>query len=86
MTSRKFYRNVIQVEILSEDPMDGDLNLENINYAITDGDCSGRVTSVVNNEELDGKRAAELLLEQASDPEFFQIDEFGNDIDDDYDY
>lgn len=79
MTKRKFYRTVIQVEILSEEPYEGD-DLETIKYDITEGHCSGILKDEVRNEVKNGKEMARLLLDQGSDPEFFQIDEEGNDV------
>lgn len=84
-SKRKFYRTVYQIEVLSEEKFDneGGMSLTDIDNAITDGDCSGRVTFIVNNEEKTGKEMAELLKEQGSDPEFFQLDENGNDLEED---
>jgi len=76
-SKRKFYRTVIQIEILSEEPYEGD-DLENILYDITDGDCSGQISDVVRNEVKNGKEMAGLLIAQGSDPEFFQINEDGD--------
>lgn len=81
-SNRKFYRSVIQVEVLSEEPVDFD-DLTEVDYQITEGDCSGFVTDVVTNEEVDGVRMAKLLEEQGSDPGFFGLDAEGNDADDD---
>jgi len=47
---------------------------------ITEGDCSGKLTTVLQ-EELNGKQAAEALLNQASDPSFFNLTEDGHDLD-----
>ncbi len=84
-SKRKFYRTVYQIEVLSEEKFDneGGMSLTDIDNAITDGDCSGRVKFIVNNEEKTGKEMAELLKEQGSDPEFFQLDENGNDLEED---
>jgi hypothetical protein len=79
-STRKFYRTVVTVEILSEDPFDGTQDLEYIDWAITDGDCSGRKTVTVDNAELDGLAAAALLVAQGSDPEFFGLTEEGEDV------
>lgn len=49
---------------------------------IMDGDCSGKATTMVENQVVSGKRMAKLLQEQGSDPEFFQLDENGNDLED----
>jgi len=45
------------------------------------GDCSGNV-ELTETEVLNGKQIAKKLIDQSSDPEFFQVDEKGNDIDD----
>lgn len=79
MTERKFYRQVVTVEILSEELKDFDNDLEAIAAAITDGDCSG-VVSVEVSDEVDGLAMARLLAAQGSDPGFFMLDEEGNDV------
>ena len=79
MTDRTFHRTVIQVEVLSESPF-GPVDLETLHHMITEGDCSGKLTTVLE-EKLDGKQAAEALLSQASDPSFFNLTEGGDDID-----
>jgi hypothetical protein len=78
--ARTFYRTLVQVEVLSEEPMeDTDVHdLAMLNCAITDGDCSGEV-KIVSREEKSGKEMAELLMAQGSDPGFFNIDAEGND-------
>jgi hypothetical protein len=77
VTNRKFYRNVIMMEVLSETPL-AEMDLGALHEAITTGDCSGRVHWAAE-EALDGATAARLLHAQGSDPEFFQIDQDGND-------
>jgi len=76
MTNRKFYKTIIQVEVLSEQPFEYN-TLDDIARAIND-DCSGQTTTL-SSEELDGKQAAEALMEQASDPAFFRLTEEGED-------
>lgn len=73
------HRTVIQVEILSESPWsDADLHdLITVDYAITDGDCSG-VVKTMSREILTGKEMADALRDQGSDTEFFGLDEDGN--------
>src|SRR6266699_3304219 len=56
MTERKFYRTLVQTEVLSESPV-GEVGLDTLHYMITEGDCSGPVKTVLQ-EELDGKQAA----------------------------
>lgn len=80
LSKRKFYRTVVQVEVLSEEPYDFE-DLEQVRYDITEGHCSGQVTTLPT-EEVDGPAMAKLLRGQGSDPEFFELDEQGNDVDD----
>jgi hypothetical protein len=79
MTDRTFHRTIIQVEVLSESPR-GPVDLETLHHMITEGDCSGKLTTLLE-EELDGKQAASALLNQASDPSFFNLTEDGDDLD-----
>ena len=78
MTNRKFHRTIVQVEILSEEPI-GNYNLESLAHQITLGDWSG-ASAIVLQEELSGKEAAEALKMQASDPSFFNLTSEGNDL------
>ena len=79
MSKRKFYKTIIQLEVLSEYPIE-DKTLGDINYEIDEGDCSGLYTTLVQDEICDGKEMAELLIKQGSEPEFFMLDENGNDL------
>lgn len=81
---RKFYKTIITIEVLSEDePWRG--GLEALHYAITEGDCSAAFGDdyVV---ELTAEEVARELIAQGSDPEFFMLDDDGNDIEDNYDF
>lgn len=79
-SNRRFHRSVIQIEILSEEPLpDHTLcNLELVDAYITDGDCSGKIT-ILSKEEVDSKTMVELLRKQDSDPSFFRLDDEGGD-------
>jgi len=69
MPKKKYYRTIIQTEILSEDPYD----------IACEEDCSIE-KKVLKTEAISGREMAEALIAQGSDPEFFQIDEEGNHI------
>ena len=69
--ARKYYKTIIQVEVLSEDPYNY-IGLNELHYDITDGGCSGK-TSVISSETLSGKQMAKALKEQGSDPGFFNL-------------
>jgi len=79
-SKRKFYKTIITVEVLSEDPRSFGGDLEFLNHAITEGDCSGHVTESPS-EEVDGPTMAKLLEAQGSDSGFFMLDADGNDSD-----
>jgi hypothetical protein len=77
-SKRKFYRTVIQIEVLSEEPYSS-TDLEKINLDITEGAQSGEVTIIFDSEEMNGKTCAEKLQAQGSDPDFFSLNIHGHD-------
>lgn len=79
MKKRDFYKTVITIEVLSEDPLDSNMSLSDLDYFITDGDGSGLIKPW-KRKKINGKQAAKELMKQGSDPSFFQIDEKGEDI------
>ena len=82
--ARRFYKTLILVEVLSEDKPLNFNNLADVHHAITDGDCSGRYDTIAS-DEITPEAAAQGLIAQGSDPEFFQIDKDGNDLTDEDD-
>ena len=79
MSSNTFYRTILTVEVLSEEPVSDALSLADIAREGEDGSFSLDVTS----QETTGVSSAEmatLLLAQGSDPEFFLLDEDGSDL------
>ena len=81
MSKRKFYRTVVKIEVLSEDPLSEELTMGDLEYEITEGDCSGRIIAEAQNEVLTGKECADILIKQGSSTEFFMLEEDGKDID-----
>jgi len=77
-STRKFYRTVFQYEVLSEVPVESS-QLEDIAYECRDGHFSGQMLSQTQ-ETIDAKTAVKALLNQGSDPEFFQLNMDGEDI------
>lgn len=63
------YRTVFQIEVLSRGPYDPNEDLEQINYDIVEGSCSGQVTKI-SSEAVTPEQMAELLTAQGSDPSF----------------
>jgi hypothetical protein len=81
---RKFFKQVIQVTVLSKDvPLEW-VDLSEVERAIDQGDCVGKVEEI-SSTPLTGKEAADALTEFGSEPGFFRITEDGNDDDDDED-
>ena len=81
VSKRKFYREVITFEILSEEPIPDCLSLGDIHYHTTEGHMSGQFGST-KAEIVDGATMAKLLFEQGSEPSFFNLDQNGDDTED----
>lgn len=79
MAKRKFFKTVVTVEVLSEDFPVSSTDLGEIHEMITTGDCSG-VVKITSAEELSPQHAARALVEQGSDPEFFDLHEDGSNV------
>lgn len=79
---KKIYKTIVQVEILSEEPIDSQLSLSQIAEEGDTGSFSIMIKDVRVNQEIKGIRAAREMRKQGSDPEFFDMDEKGNDISD----
>ena len=79
-STRKFYRTLVTVEVLSEDKIPYPTSLEDVVREIMDGDYSGRVLSAFYGVKS-GPEIAKLLKSQGSSPEFFRLDDKGNDLD-----
>lgn len=79
MSDRKFYRTLVKIEVLSEEPISSEIGIETLCAEITTGDYSGLVLWSPG-QEIDGKTAATALIGQGSDPSFFGLDEEGNDV------
>jgi len=70
---RTYYKTIIQVEVLSNDPYDVG-NLEDLHYDITEGDYSGDF-KIISQEKLTKEEMAKALEAQGSDPEFMMPEE-----------
>jgi hypothetical protein len=79
--TKKYYKTVVKVEVLSESPI-AELSLSELDYEITNGNWSGEVL-YGSPKVLNGKEMAKALEKQGSAPEFFMIDENGEDVNED---
>ena len=84
MTKKKLYKSVLKVIIVSDEPYPDSVNLEQVNYDITEGHNSGILEWEYLNAEIVGAEAVKAMEEQGSDPEFFQMDDEGNELEEDY--
>lgn len=77
--TRKFFRQVYTIEVLTEDePMPDPVSLDYIHYQITQGYASGKL-SATPAEQIEAKAMASMLRLQGSQPEFFNITDDGED-------
>jgi len=77
--SRKFFKQVIVVTVLSEDvPLEWD-DLRDLHYAIDQGDYVGQ-TDEVSCQELTPKEAAGALYKLGSEASFFQLTDDGESL------
>lgn len=81
-SSRKFYRSVIQVEVVSDQPMEFEDVLD-IDQEIHYGRCDGEMKKLSMNEEIDGARMASILLAMGRGKNmlrFFNLTDDGEDM------
>lgn len=79
---KTIYRTVIEIEVLSEEPIPDDMGLDEIQDECNEGSFSGIYDFKVKNQEVKGIEAVKLIKAQGTDVEFFQMDEEGNELDD----
>jgi len=73
------YKTRIVVEVLSEEPINENYTLKDIYDEYMEGEFSGQITRQVTTK-LMGKTAANAIVKQGSDPEFFGLDSNGKEI------
>jgi hypothetical protein len=72
-TKEKYYRTIVEIEVLSQYEITEQIELEGLVYEITYGDCSGAV-KIKSSREVGRKKMAKLLELQGS-ADFFFFDE-----------
>lgn len=76
------HKTVITVEILHEHPIHiGSYSLWDIHNIIDEGDWIGQISTKSTNIPKKGKKAVKAVNDLGSSPDFFMMDENGNDID-----
>jgi len=82
MAKKTIYRTVIEIEVLSDEPIPEGMSLNDIEDECNEGSFSGVHDYKIRNEKLVGQDAANATLKQGSSPDFFQMDENGNELED----
>ena len=83
-TKKKLYHKQFVVDVLSEEPIDDSMNLEQIHWEMTNGDFVGKIQTK-KDAVVTGRKAAKMVMAAGSDPMFFQMNEFGNEVPNDCD-
>lgn len=78
---KKLYKTVIQIEVLSEEPYEGNV-LDDIYYDITEGHCSGILVDIARSQLLEVEDSVKEVKKHGTSPEFFGMDEHGFILDD----
>ncbi len=82
MTSkRQFHRYEILIRVLTEDPIPSSMSLKDIIDEATTGGYNMSLERKVGTQ-INGPVAAKYLKSQGTEPEFFNLDSEGNDLDD----
>lgn len=79
---KTIYKTVIQIELLSEYPIDSSSDMSALINEAETGDLSMRTIDKVSNKPIKGKKAIEALAEHGTDLAFFMMDENGNELED----
>ena len=82
LQKKTLYKTVFTVEVLSEEQLDGGVSIGDILEQTVNGDWSGGGIKIASQKKLVGKAAADATLSQGSDTEFFQMDEYGFELQD----
>ncbi len=80
MAKKTIYKTVIRLEILSEEPIPENMSIDDIQEECNTGSFSGIHDITVANKPIKGIAAVKEMRKQGSDPDFFQMDENGNEI------
>ncbi len=76
--TKSLYHTQVTIDILSEEPI-SDIDMNTLTYQLTYGDWSGKINQSKTNQ-VDGEEAVKMCLEHGTDPEFFQMDKSGFEI------
>lgn len=80
MEKKIIYKSVLKVTVLSDEPLPECISLEDVQYGTDEGEWLGHVEWEYNNAETVGAEAVNNIVQAGSDPEFFQMDDKGNEL------
>lgn len=69
----KFFKTIIQVEILSEKPLSEEYNLQSLHEMTVSGECSGFYKQV-SEQSISKQELIEECVKHQTDPSFFGVD------------
>ena len=78
-TKKKLYYKRIIVELLSENPIPDSMTIADLEHEYNEGEYIG-CTETKKDVVVTGRKAAKMVMAMGSDPTFFQMNEFGNEI------
>jgi len=78
-TKKKLYHKRIVVDVLSDEPIPENMSLSVLDMEMTQGDYVGSIETK-KNEVVTGRKAAKMVIAAGSDPMFFQMNDFGNEV------
>jgi len=77
---KKIYRTMVLLTVLSDYPLPEGMSLEELDANCADGDFTGKTDFQEVNREFEGQDAADAVFKIGSSPDFFQMDENGNEL------
>jgi len=81
MAKKKIYRTIVKLVVLSEEPIDENLDMGSIWEETQTGSFLAGAMTLSKGTELVGKTAVIEVEKAGSDAEFFRMDAQGNDLD-----
>lgn len=84
MAKKTLHRTVVSFVVLSDEPLEDNISLSDIEYETTDGQWI-MGDKKLKKTELVGKVAVNEVYKLGSDPDFFFMDEDGNEVEQDDD-
>jgi hypothetical protein len=82
---KKIYRTVIKLVVLSEEPIDDNLDMGSIWEETQNGEFLAGEMTIGKGKAVVGKSAVIEVEKAGSDAEFFRMDAEGNDLEDEDD-